>query len=66
MKAKEAAEIVNKNPNMLIKSIFEMIPDYPNPLHRNQWIANFLKSLEDEPKKRVEAELKRIKEALKK
>ena len=45
MKAKEAAEIVSKNPKTTIDEIKGMIPDYPNPLNRRQWIFNFLKHL---------------------
>lgn len=45
MKAIEAAEIVTKKPETTIREIEKMIPDYPNPLNRRQWISNFLKHL---------------------
>ena len=45
-KAKEAAEGVNKNPKITLDQVKKVMPNYANQLHRNQWIANFLKHLE--------------------
>ena len=45
MKAKEAAELVAKDISKGIPDILALMPDYPNPLHRRQWISTFLKSL---------------------
>lgn len=44
-KAKEAAEQVNKNPEISVKRVRSVIPDYKLQLHRNQWIATFFKHL---------------------
>lgn len=62
MKAKEAGEYVKIHPdtpcffvdgNMIIDAI-KMIPEYPNPLHRRQWIHGFLKALPEELRPRFE------------
>lgn len=45
MRAKEAAEIVIKKPDISVDDIKKMMPEYSNPLHKNQWIHTFLKNL---------------------
>lgn len=44
MKAKEAAQhvIENGTPADAVKNL---VPEYPNVLHRNQWISTFVKAL---------------------
>ena len=54
MKAKEAAEHVTKNPSMTPFEVMKLIPEYPNPLHRRQWIHGFLKVLPDSLRSRFE------------
>lgn len=54
MKAKEAAEHVAKNPTMTPFEVTRLIPEYPNFLHRRQWIHGFLKALPEELRPRFE------------
>lgn len=52
MKAKEAAKkVVNENlaPGLPVAAL---IPEYGNPLHKRQWIHNFIKSLPAELRER--------------
>ena len=44
MTARQAAEMVNEKDKSL-DDVKKVIPDYPNALHRNQWIATFLKGI---------------------
>lgn len=57
MKAKEAAEYVKARETTL-EEVKALIPEYPNPLHRRQWIHGFLKALPEELRPRYE-ELKK-------
>jgi len=48
MKAKEASEKFNQTPHMTAQEIIKMMDNYGNVLHRNQWIATFLKHIKPE------------------
>lgn len=53
-KAAEAAKIATLDPAMTPFEVMKLIPEYPNPLHRRQWIHGFLKALPEQLRPRFE------------
>lgn len=47
MKAYDAAAEAASE-NLTVDAVKALMPDYQNPLHRRQWVANFIKFLPEE------------------